>query len=98
MSFGRNPYVSKAQDVELKAQGAVGDPASEVRLWREAAHLWERAVAKEQPGKRRVQYEEAARVARESADVVDVPQGPAATSQVRPAGHLRLVPADGSQA
>lgn len=67
MGFGRNPHVGKAQEAELKAQEA-GDAASEVRAWLEAAHLWERAAAKEQPGKRRAEYEAAAVTAREHAD------------------------------
>lgn len=89
MSFGRNPHVVKAQEVELKAESA-GDSASEVRLWLEAAHLWERAVTKEQPGKRRVQYEEAARVARERSEA---PSSAVAESKPQ-ANHLRLVPAE----
>jgi len=86
MGFGRNPYVSKAQDVELKAESA-GDAASEIRIWLEAAHLWERAAAKEQPGKKRVQYEEAAQKARVNAENVEPPERGTAES-VR---HLRLI-------
>ena len=86
MGFGRNPYVVKAQDAELKAEGAE-DVTSEVRAWLEAAQLWERAAAKEQPGTRRGEYEAAAGVAREKSQNPVNESGPAAAAVV----HLRLV-------
>jgi hypothetical protein len=46
MGFGRNPHVAKAEAAEVKAQEAT-DVASEVRAYLEAAHLWDRAAAKE---------------------------------------------------
>lgn len=55
MSFGKNPYVAKAQAAELKAEEALDDGARE-RALREAAHEWERAAARENPGKRRAEY------------------------------------------
>ncbi len=64
MGFGRNPFVVKAQAAQLKAEEA-GDAGAEVRAWLEAAHLWERAAAKEQPGKKRSEYEAEANAARE---------------------------------
>lgn len=56
MGFGRNPYVTKAQAAEQKAAEATDDP-TRARALREAAHEWERAVAREPPGKRRTEYE-----------------------------------------
>ena len=56
MSFGRNPYVSRAQAAEQKAQEAVDD-ASRVRAYLEAAHAWDRAAERERPGKQRSEYE-----------------------------------------
>jgi hypothetical protein len=67
MSFGKNPYVAKAQAAELKANEAA-DPVAQVRAYREAAHEWERAVGREPPGKRRVEYEENAARNRALAD------------------------------
>ncbi len=67
MSFGKNPYVAKAQAAELKAS-ETADPAAQVRAYREAAHEWERAVGREPPGKRRVEYEETAARNRALAD------------------------------
>lgn len=91
MSFGRNPFVAKAQDAELKADSA-GDAVSEARLWFEAAHLWGRAAAKEQPGKRRAQYEEAERLARKKAETpASVTRSLVASEEPQPAAHLRLV-------
>ena len=55
MSFGKNPYVSKAQAAELKATEAP-DAGARERAHREAAHEWERAAARENPGKRRTEY------------------------------------------
>lgn len=56
MSFGRNPHVAKAQAAEQKAELATDHLARE-RAYREAAHLWERAATREQPGKRKTEYE-----------------------------------------
>ena len=56
MGFGRNPHVAKAEAAQAKAKEA-RDAASEVRAYREAAHLWDRAAAKEKVGKRRAEYE-----------------------------------------
>jgi hypothetical protein len=43
MSFGRNPYVAKAEAAEQKASSAKDTMASE-HAWREAGRLWERAA------------------------------------------------------
>jgi hypothetical protein len=67
MSFGKNPYVPKAQAAEQKAQEA-GDDASQARAYREAAHEWDRAAEREKPGKKRSEYEENATRNRELAD------------------------------
>lgn len=56
MSFGRNPFVPKAQAAEQKAAGAP-DETSRVRALRDAAHQWERAAEREKPGKQRTEYE-----------------------------------------
>ena len=56
MGFGRNPYVSKAQAAEQKAQEATDEPAR-ARAYREAAHEWDRAAEREKPGKLRSEYE-----------------------------------------
>jgi hypothetical protein len=67
MSFGKNPYVAKAQAAELKAEEAP-DPTAQARAYREAAHEWERAAGREPPGKRRVEYEQNAVRNRQLAD------------------------------
>jgi hypothetical protein len=64
MGFGRNPYVAKAEAAQARAQEAT-DAASEVGAYLEAAHLWDRAAAKEKDGKRRAEYEANAAAARE---------------------------------
>jgi hypothetical protein len=73
MGFGRNPHVAKAEAAEAKAQEAT-DVASEARAYLEAAHLWDRAAAKELAAgrhraggaaERRAQYEANAAAARE---------------------------------
>jgi hypothetical protein len=66
MGFGRNPHVAKAEAAEAKAQEAT-DVSSEARAYLEAAHLWDRAAAKEKEGKRRALYEANAAAARERA-------------------------------
>ncbi|MEW5850072.1 MAG: hypothetical protein AB2A00_14885 [Myxococcota bacterium] len=73
MGFGRNPHVAKAEAAELKAQEA-RDAMSRERMWREAAHLWERAAKQEQDGKRRTQYEQRANEARTQADNPERPE------------------------
>jgi hypothetical protein len=67
MSFGKNPYLAKAQAAELKAREAP-DSAAEARAYREAAHEWERAAGREPPGKRRTEYEASAARNRALAD------------------------------
>jgi hypothetical protein len=67
MSFGKNPYVAKAQAAELKAEEAT-DEASRVRAHRDAAHQWDRAAEREKPGKKRTEYEGSAARNRELAD------------------------------
>lgn len=67
MSFGKNPYLAKAQAAELKASEAADDTARE-RAYREAAHEWERAASRENPGKRRTEYEQNAERNRRLAD------------------------------
>ena len=57
MSFGRNPYVAKALAAEQKAE-ADDDSRAAARHYLEAAHLWDRAAAREKPGKQRSQYEQ----------------------------------------
>ena len=67
MSFGKNPHVAKAQLAEQKAELA-NDHLARDRAYREAAHLWERAASREQPGKRRTEYEAHAERIRAIAD------------------------------
>ena len=67
MSFGKNPYVNKAQAAELKATEAPDDGAR-ARAYREAAHEWDRAAAREPPGKRRAEYEQNAERNRQLAE------------------------------
>lgn len=67
MSFGRNPYVPKAETAEQKAAEAVDDAARVLAL-RDAAHQWDRAAAREKPGKTRDQYERRAAHDRALAD------------------------------
>jgi hypothetical protein len=67
MSFGKNPYLPKAQAAELKASEAP-DPTAQARAYREAAHEWERAAGREPPGKRRTEYEQNALRNRQLAD------------------------------
>ena len=76
MGFGRNPHVAKAEAAQAKAQEAT-DVASEVRAYLEAAHLWDRAAAKEKDGKRRAEYEANAAAARERSTAAE--QKPAAS-------------------
>jgi len=57
MSFGRNPFPAKAEVSEQKAIEA-SDPSARRTFHLDAAHQWDRAAAKEKPGKYRAQYEE----------------------------------------
>lgn len=83
MSFGKNPFVAKAQLAEQKAEAA-GDRVTRQRSYREAAHQWDRAIAREKPGKLREQYEEHATRNRELADGVGREEGAAEASQPTP--------------
>jgi len=67
MSFGKNPHVAKAQAAEQKAADAADAPARAM-AFREAAHQWDRAAAREQPGKRRSEYEQHAERNRQLAE------------------------------
>lgn len=67
MSFGKNPHVAKAEAAEQKAEEAADSRARELAL-REAAHQWERAAAREKPGKKRTEYEQHAERNRNLAD------------------------------
>lgn len=69
MSFGKNPYVAKAQAAELLAERARDEP-TRMRAHREAAHEWERAAEREKPGKRRDEYLAAAERQRQLAEGV----------------------------
>jgi hypothetical protein len=73
MSFGQNPFVNKAQAAEQKASVAPDD-AARARAHRNAAHQWDRAAAREPPGKRRDEYERNAARNRAQADGTDVPE------------------------
>lgn len=79
MSFGKNPHVAKAQAAEQKAEEAVDAPARELSL-REAAHQWDRAAAREKPGKKRTEYEQNAERIRNQAD--------GAAAEPEPPSHL----------
>ncbi len=87
MSFGKNPYVAKAQLAEQKAESAT-DRSARAMAYRDAAHQWDRAAAREKPGKFRSQYEENATRNRELADGEDAPRDPDTT---KAAPKLRLV-------
>ncbi|MEY4508479.1 MAG: hypothetical protein RLZZ450_601 [Pseudomonadota bacterium] len=71
MSFGKNPHLPKAQAAEQKAADA-GDQRARVLAYREAAHQWDRAAARENPGKKRTEYEQHAERNRELADSDEV--------------------------
>jgi hypothetical protein len=87
MGFGRNPHVAKAEAAEAKAQEAT-DVASETRAYLEAAHLWDRAVAKEKDGKRRAEYEAKAEAVRERLDAATQKPAP---SQAALAAQLKVL-------
>ena len=72
MSFGKNPFVAKAQAVEQKAVDAI-DNIARVSAYRDVVHQWDRAVAKEKPGKYRTEYEANAERNREMAEADDAP-------------------------
>ncbi len=72
MSFGKNPFVAKAQAAEQKAADAT-DAIARVSAYREAAHLWDRAAEREKPGKARKEYEDHAERNRALADGDDAP-------------------------
>ncbi len=67
MSFGRNPHVPKAQAAEQKASDA-GDDIARARAYRDAAHQWDRAAERENPGKMRDEYTRKAEENRALAD------------------------------
>ena len=67
MSFGKNPHLPKAQAAEQKAADA-GDERARVLAYREAAHQWDRAASRENPGKKRTEYEQHAARNRDLAD------------------------------
>ena len=79
MGFGRNPYMDKAEAAQARAQ-EVKDVASEARAYLEAAHLWERAAAKEKAGKRRDAYEANAEAARERSSAATRKPAPSAAA------------------
>jgi hypothetical protein len=72
VSFGKNPFVAKAQAAEQKAADAT-DAIARTAAYREAAHLWDRAASKEKPGKTRTEYEAEAEKNRALADGEDSP-------------------------
>jgi hypothetical protein len=67
MSFGRNPHVARALAAQQRAEEASDEPTRE-RAHREAAHEWDRAAAREKPGKQRDSYGENAARSRALAD------------------------------
>lgn len=79
MGFGQNPFIGKAEAAEEKALAAT-NVASEMRLYLEAAHLWERAAAKEKPGKRRTEFEAKAEAIREKATAAEAKPSPSLSS------------------
>ncbi len=94
MSFGKNPYVAKAQAAELKASEAE-DEGSRTRAYRDAAHQWDRAAEREKPGKQRTLYEENAARNRELADgpeasgrATDTAAGPSTAPAAKPGRFL----------
>lgn len=67
MAFGRNPHVSKAEAAEQKAADAT-DTMARARAYRDAAHQWDRAADRENPGKQRDAYKRKAEENRALAD------------------------------
>jgi hypothetical protein len=92
MSFGKNPHPPKAQAAEQKAADAL-DQRARVLAYREAAHQWDRAASRENPGKKRTEYEQHAARNRdlaesdESAVEAAAPAAPVATPK-KPGGLL----------
>ena len=84
MSFGRNPHEAKALAAEQKALDA-SDAIARTAAYREAAHQWDRAAAKEKPGKRRAEFEANAERNRALADGEAPPAEPTARDAARPA-------------
>lgn len=93
MSFGRNPYVAKAEAAEQKAADA-RDDASRVRALREAAHEWDRAAEREKPGKRRDEHLARAAHNRALADEDDEPAGARAQREREDTPRDRPLPSD----
>lgn len=89
MSFGKNPFEQKALAAEQKAADAP-DAIARTAAYREAAHLWDRAAAREKPGKRRSECEANAERNRALADEPTEPAAaPSPPSSTRPkAGDL----------
>ncbi len=83
VSFGKNPFVAKAQAAEQKAADAT-DGIARVSAYRDAAHQWDRAAQKEKPGKFRTEYEEAAERNRALAEGDDAPTERLPASNVKP--------------
>jgi hypothetical protein len=73
MSFGKNPHLPKAQAAEQKAADAT-DLHARTLAYREAAHQWDRAAARENPGKKRTEYEQNAERNRALADGEGAPE------------------------
>jgi hypothetical protein len=67
MGFGRNPHVPKAQVAEQKAADAADDIAR-AQAYRDAAHQWDRAAERENPGRQRDEYTRKAEANRMLAD------------------------------
>lgn len=82
----------KPRAAEQKAELATDHLARE-RAYREAAHLWERAASREQPGKRKTEYEGHAERLRAIADGAE-PVDEEAPASSRPASpRERVAPA-----
>jgi hypothetical protein len=67
MSFGKNPYVARAEVAEQKALSASDDAARE-QAWLEAGRQWDRASDREKDARRRELYVERAATARANLD------------------------------
>jgi hypothetical protein len=67
MSFGKNPFVARAEAAELKAENAPDDLARE-QAWLEAGRQWDRAADRERDAARREEYVERAAAARANVD------------------------------
>jgi hypothetical protein len=99
MSFGTNPHLAKARAAQQKAEEAE-DSHARAMAYREAAHQWERAAAREKPGKRRSEYEQSAEQNRaladaadtSSLDVAEVPAAEVPAAQSQPSAASSTVP------